>query len=181
MSTDAALLEEVGKDYKYGFHDTEQPVFKSEKGLTEEIVRAISERKNEPQWMLDYRLKALKHFHERPMPQWGHDLSDIDFANIHYYVKPSEKTEKNWDDVPEYIKETFDKLGIPEAERKFLAGVSAQYDTIHSEVRSWGCSTGSLPSRRADFGKRLWRIASATGKRRWPLKRPLRALTDTYH
>ena len=137
MSTDAALLEEVGKDYKYGFHDTEQPVFKSEKGLTEEIVRAISERKNEPQWMLDYRLKALKHFHERPMPQWGHDLSDIDFANIHYYVKPSEKTEKNWDDVPEYIKETFDKLGIPEAERKFLAGVSAQYESevVYHSIR----------------------------------------------
>ena len=122
MSTDAALLEEVGKDYKYGFHDDHEPVYKSEKGLTEEIVRAISERKNEPAWMLEYRLKALKHFHERPMPQWGHDLSEIDFANIHYYVKPSEKTEKNWDDVPEYIKETFDKLGIPEAERKFLAG-----------------------------------------------------------
>ena len=137
MSTDAALLEEVGKDYKYGFHDTEQPVFKSEKGLTEEIVRAISGRKNEPQWMLDYRLKALKHFHERPMPKWGHDLSEIDFANIHYYVKPSEKTEKNWDDVPEYIKETFDKLGIPEAERKFLAGVSAQYESevVYHSIR----------------------------------------------
>ncbi len=129
MSNDAALLEEVGADYKYGFHDTEEPVYKSSKGLTEEIVRAISARKNEPEWMLEYRLKALKHFNERPMPEWGSDLGEIDFANIHYYVKPSEKTEKSWDDVPEYIKETFDKLGIPEAERKFLAGVSAQYES----------------------------------------------------
>ncbi len=129
MSSDAALLEEVGADYKYGFHDTEEPVFKSGKGLTEEIVRAISARKNEPEWMLEYRLKALKHFHERPMPDWGSDLGEIDFANIHYYVKPSEKTEKSWDDVPQYIKDTFDKLGIPEAERKFLAGVSAQYES----------------------------------------------------
>lgn len=129
MSSDAALLEEVGADYKYGFHDTEEPVYKSEKGLTEEIVRAISARKNEPEWMLEYRLKALKHFNERPMPEWGSDLSEIDFGDIHYYIKPSEKTETSWDDVPEYIKDTFDKLGIPEAERKFLAGVSAQYES----------------------------------------------------
>ena len=129
MSTDAALLEEVGNDYKYGFHDTEEPVFKSARGLTEDIVRAISARKNEPEWMLEFRLKALKHFHERPMPEWGAGLEEIDFANIHYYVKPSEKAEKSWDDVPDYIKQTFDKLGIPEAERKFLAGVSAQYES----------------------------------------------------
>ena len=129
MSNDAALLEEVGTDYKYGFHDTEEPVYKSDKGLTEEIVRAISARKNEPEWMLESRLKALKHFNERPMPHWGSDLSEIDFADIHYYIKPSEKTEKSWDDVPQYIKDTFDKLGIPEAERKFLAGVSAQYES----------------------------------------------------
>ena len=129
MSNDAALLEEVGADYKYGFHDTEEPVYKSDKGLTEEIVRAISARKNEPEWMLEFRLKGLKHFNERPMPEWGSDLSEIDFADIHYYIKPSEKTETSWDDVPEYIKNTFDKLGIPEAERKFLAGVSAQYES----------------------------------------------------
>lgn len=129
MSSDAALLEEVGKDYKYGFHDKEDYVFKSGKGLTEEIVRTISAQKNEPEWMLEFRLKALKHFHERPMPNWGSELDGIDFNDIHYYVKPSEKTEKSWDDVPQYIKDTFDKLGIPEAERKFLAGVSAQYES----------------------------------------------------
>lgn len=137
MSSDAALLEEVGNDYKYGFHDTESPVYKSGKGLTEEIVRAISARKEEPEWMLEFRLKALKHFNDRPMPKWGAELEEIDFANIHYYVKPSEKTEKNWDDVPEYIKDTFDKLGIPEAERKFLAGVSAQYESevVYHSIR----------------------------------------------
>jgi Fe-S cluster assembly protein SufB len=129
MSSDAALLEDVGNEYKYGFHDTEAPLYKSGRGLTEEIVRAISARKEEPEWMLEFRLKALKHFNERPMPKWGAELEEIDFANIHYYVKPSEKTEKSWDDVPDYIKETFDKLGIPEAERKFLAGVSAQYES----------------------------------------------------
>ncbi len=129
MSTDAALLEQVGTDYKYGFHDTEAPLFKSEKGLTEEIVRAISAKKKEPEWMLEIRLKALAHFHERPMPEWGSDLGEMDFDNIHYYVQPSDKAETSWDDVPEYIKNTFDKLGIPEAERKFLAGVSAQYES----------------------------------------------------
>lgn len=129
MSTDAALLEEVGNDYKYGFHDNEAPMFKSGKGLTEEIVRAISARKNEPEWMLEFRLKGLAHFNKCPMPEWGSDLSEMDFGNIHYYVKPSDRAEKSWDDVPEYIKNTFDKLGIPEAERKFLAGVSAQYES----------------------------------------------------
>lgn len=129
MASDAALLAEVGGEYKYGFHDTEEPVYKSERGLTEEIVRNISARKNEPEWMLDFRLKGYRHFLERSMPQWGADLSDIDFSEIYYYVKPSEKAEQDWDDVPPHIKNTFDKLGIPEAERKFLAGVSAQYES----------------------------------------------------
>lgn len=130
MSSDTALLAELDKDYKYGFHDEEDYVYKSKKGLNEEVVREISRQKGEPQWMLDIRLKALKHFQERPMPTWGaSDLSEIDFDDIYYYVKPSEKTENSWDDVPEYIKDTFEKLGIPEAERKFLAGVSAQYES----------------------------------------------------
>jgi len=126
---EASVVENLDKDYKFGFHDKEDYVFKSEKGLNRDIVERISARKEEPDWMLRYRLKALEYFHKRPMPSWGSDLSEIDFANIHYYVKPSEKTEKSWDDVPEYIKDTFEKLGIPEAERKFLAGVSAQYES----------------------------------------------------
>jgi len=135
--SDTALLDEIGKDYKYGFSDKEEPVYKSSKGLTEEIVRMISARKNEPDWMLQIRLDALRVFNEKPMPQWGSDLSEIDFGDIHYYVRPSEKAENNWDDVPEYIKKTFDKLGIPEAERKFLAGVSAQYESevVYHSIR----------------------------------------------
>src|SRR5262245_60537153 len=116
-------------DYRYGFHDPDNYVFKSQRGLTREVVEEISRYKNEPEWMLQFRLRALEIFLKKPMPNWGADLSGIDFGNIFYYVKPSEKTEKSWEDVPPYIKETFDKLGIPEAERKFLAGVSAQYES----------------------------------------------------
>ena len=98
---EASVVENLDKDYKFGFHDKEDYVFKSEKGLNRDIVERISARKEEPEWMLRYRLKALDYFHKRPMPSWGSDLGEIDFANIHYYVKPSEKTEKSWDDVPE--------------------------------------------------------------------------------
>ncbi|WP_163971571.1 Fe-S cluster assembly protein SufB [Oceanobacillus halotolerans] len=116
-------------EYKYGFHDKDVSVFRSGKGLTREIVEEISRMKEEPQWMLDYRLKALEQFYKMPMPQWGGDLSELDFDEIIYYVKPSERTEKTWDEVPDEIKQTFDKLGIPEAEQKYLAGVSAQYES----------------------------------------------------
>ncbi|WP_213809989.1 Fe-S cluster assembly protein SufB [Jeotgalicoccus sp. WY2] len=119
---------EIG-DYKYGFHDKDVSIFRSDRGLTEEIVREISNMKEEPQWMLDYRLKSLQHFYDRPMPLWGGDLGELDFDEITYYVKPSEQTERSWDEVPEEIKRTFDKLGIPEAEQKYLAGVSAQYES----------------------------------------------------
>ncbi len=85
--------------------------------------------KGEPEWMLDLRLKAYEHFLERPMPDWGADLSGIDFNEIYYYIKPSEREEDDWEDVPSYIKDTFDKLGIPEAEQKFLSGVAAQYES----------------------------------------------------
>src|SRR5690606_22418392 len=98
-------------------------------GLSEEVVRHISKMKDEPEWMLEFRLKALEYFYKRPMPTWGGDLSEIDFDNIFYYIRPSEKQGKSWDEVPEYIKETFDKLGIPEAEKKYLAGVGAQYES----------------------------------------------------
>ncbi|MCY3801582.1 MAG: Fe-S cluster assembly protein SufB [Chloroflexi bacterium] len=121
---------DVKFDYKYGFHDKEAAAFKTEKGLSERVVRQISEVKGEPDWMLEYRLDGLKHFLERPMPEWGADLGGIDFDDMYYYVRPTAgNAEDNWDDVPEYIKNTFDKLGIPEAEQKFLAGVGAQYDS----------------------------------------------------
>ncbi|GIO19178.1 FeS cluster assembly protein SufB [Oceanobacillus oncorhynchi subsp. incaldanensis] len=117
------------EEYKYGFHDKDVSIFRTEKGLTPNIVKEISKMKEEPQWMLDYRLKALEHFYSRPMPQWGGDLTGLDFDEIVYYVKPSEKQGRTWDEVPDEIKQTFDKLGIPEAEQKYLAGVSAQYES----------------------------------------------------
>ncbi|HET9661132.1 MAG TPA: Fe-S cluster assembly protein SufB [Thermomicrobiales bacterium] len=116
-------------DYQYGFHDKEDYFFKSERGLTRDTVINISKMKGEPDWMLDFRLKAYDHFLKRPMPTWGGDLTEIDFDNIFYYIRPAEKQGKTWDEVPEYIKNTFEKLGIPEAERKFLAGVGAQYES----------------------------------------------------
>ncbi|PTI62764.1 Fe-S cluster assembly protein SufB, partial [Staphylococcus succinus] len=124
----AKKAPDVG-DYQYGFHDEDVSIFRSERGLTENIVREISNMKEEPEWMLNYRLKSLKQFYKMPMPQWGGDLSELDFDDITYYVKPSENTERSWDEVPEEIKLTFEKLGIPEAEQKYLAGVSAQYES----------------------------------------------------
>jgi len=123
--------ENLDMDYsKYDFKDsTEMYVHLSKKGLSKDTVREISKLKDEPEWMLDFRLRAYDVFMKKPMPQWGGDLNKIDFQNIYYYAKASEKTEKNWDDVPENVKNTFDKLGIPEAEKKFLAGVGAQYES----------------------------------------------------
>jgi len=123
--------ENIDMDYsKYDFKDsTEMYVHLSKKGLTKDTVREISKLKGEPDWMLDFRLRSYDVFMKKPMPQWGGDLNKIDFQNIYYYAKASEKTEKNWDDVPDDVKNTFDKLGIPEAEKKFLAGVGAQYES----------------------------------------------------
>ncbi|BDG61488.1 Fe-S cluster assembly protein SufB [Caldinitratiruptor microaerophilus] len=130
-------LEILGTEYKYGFRDPEQFVFKTRKGLDREIVEQISRHKNEPDWMREFRLKALDIFLKKPMPTWGADLSEIDFGDIYYYLKPVEKKGRSWDEVPEDIKRTFDRLGIPEAERKFLAGVSAQYESevVYHNIR----------------------------------------------
>ena len=125
-------LKGIGSDYKekFGFSDPETGyAYKAPKGLTRELVEAISDYKDEPQWMRDFRLKAYEHFVERPIPKWGGDLGQIDFDDIHYFVRASERSERSWEDVPEDIKNTFDKLGIPEAERKFLSGVGAQYES----------------------------------------------------
>jgi Fe-S cluster assembly protein SufB len=130
MATPADLEHLDGiEQYRYGFSDPDVSVFKSRKGLDEQVVREISSMKGEPAWMLEYRLKALEHYNARPIPTWGGDLSRLDLDNIYYYVKPAEAESKSWDDVPESIKQTFDKLGIPEAEQKFLAGVGAQYES----------------------------------------------------
>ncbi len=124
----AKQLPDIG-EYKYGFADRDISVYRIKRGLTADVVKEISKRKGEPQWMLDFRLKALEIFYSMPMPMWGGDLSELDFNEIVYYVKPSERSSRSWDEVPEEIKRTFDKLGIPEAEQKFLAGVSAQYES----------------------------------------------------
>ena len=128
MSSDAQALEGIG-DYKYGFRDPETYVFKSSKGLNREIVEQISQMKGEPEWMLEFRLKGLEHFQKRPMPTWGGDLTKLNLDDIYYYVKPTDQEGNSWDDVPDTIKETFNRLGIPEAEQKFLAGVGAQYES----------------------------------------------------
>ncbi len=114
---------------QFAFHDDIVYLQETKRGLTRETVEEISRFKEEPDWMLQYRLRAYDHFLKRPLPTWGGDLTHIDFGNIVYYRKPSEREEKSWDDVPDQIKATFEKLGIPEAERKFLAGVGAQYDS----------------------------------------------------
>src|SRR5689334_15325746 len=146
MATPEVIAEQqalvgINADYKekFGFHDPESAyASKAPKGLTPELVRQISEFKNEPQWMLDFRLKAYEHFISRPQPTWGSPmLAGVDFDDIHYFVRASEKSSKTWDDVPDDIKRTFDRLGIPEAERKFLSGVGAQYESevVYHQVR----------------------------------------------
>jgi Fe-S cluster assembly protein SufB len=122
-------LEGIGR-YQFGWHDTDVAGATAQRGLNEDIVRDISGRKNEPQWMLDLRLKGLKLFDRKPMPTWGANLGDIDFDNIKYFVQSSEKQAQSWEDLPEDIKNTYDKLGIPEAEKqRLVAGVAAQYES----------------------------------------------------
>src|SRR5881397_1968360 len=122
---------DVGTDYKekYGFFVPEEYVFKAKRGLNPEIVKEISWMKQEPEWMTNMRLRSLEIFRKKPMPTWGADLSVIDFENIFYYLKASDKQSKTWEELPPDIKATYDRLGVPEAERKFLAGVSAQYES----------------------------------------------------
>jgi Fe-S cluster assembly protein SufB len=125
---DVRALEGL-ESYKYGFSDPDEAVFRSRRGLDRQVVEDISRMKDEPEWMLEFRLKALEHFQARPMPDWGPDLGGLDLENIFYYVRPAEAESKTWDEVPDTIKKTFDRLGIPEAEQKFLAGVGAQYES----------------------------------------------------
>jgi Fe-S cluster assembly protein SufB len=136
MSQDAR--DAVG-DYRYGFHDPENATIRFDFGLSEQVVRDISEIKNEPHWMTEIRVKAYKHYISRPMPDWGNSemLKSIDFENICYYLKSSKGSETDWDEVPEDIKNTFDRLGIPNAEQKWLGGVTAQYESevVYHSIR----------------------------------------------
>src|SRR5437773_5621888 len=124
----AVRTRDIGpSEYKYGFRDAEdQYVFKSQRGLSADVVRNLSAMKGEPDWMLRFRLRALELFYRKPLPTWGADLSEIDFDNIFYYVKPSESRARDWQEVPENIKRTFDLRGVPGAERKLPGGVRAE-------------------------------------------------------
>ncbi|MBM3956789.1 MAG: Fe-S cluster assembly protein SufB [Gemmatimonadetes bacterium] len=132
------------REYEAGFHDQRADVFRSDRGLTERIVNEISSIKGEPEWMRRIRLNAYETYIRKPIPTWGADLSGLDFDSLHYYVRPTDRPERSWEDVPEDIKSTFERLGIPEAERKYLAGVSAQYDSeivyhsIHADLEKQG-------------------------------------------
>ena len=129
-SDDVKSRPDIEIDYKAGWADPENFTVATDRGLNERVVREISAIKNEPDWMLEFRLKSLKLFDEFPTPKWAEPaLEDMKYQNIRYYVRYSDKEEKTWDDVPDDIKETYEKLGIPEAERKFLGGVGAQYDS----------------------------------------------------
>ena len=127
----------INDEYKYGFVMPERSVFKVEPGLSRDIVLQISKIKQEPSWMTDFRLKSYEHFVQRPMPTWGADLSKINFDKITYYIKPTEKTAKSWEELPPEIRETYEKIGVPEAERKFLAGVVSQYESesVYENIR----------------------------------------------
>jgi Fe-S cluster assembly protein SufB len=130
-------LRELTKGYRFGWSDPDHSVFVPKKGLSEAVVEEISSRKSEPDWMRKARLKALRHFRARPMPWWGADLSGIDFDDIYYFIRSTEKQAQNWEDLPDDIKGTWDKLGIPEAEKKYLGGVSAQYESevVYHKIR----------------------------------------------
>lgn len=159
LTDEEAALNEVRGSYaeKYGFHDPEKYAFKSQKGLNAEIVAQISAMKNEPEWMTEYRLKAYEIFLSKPMPTWGADLSGIDFDDIYYFVRASDQQGRSWDEVPEDIKKTFDRLGIPEAEQKYLQGVTAQYESevvyhsIRKDLESKGVLFTDMDSALRDY------------------------------
>ena len=139
--------------------------FKPAKGLNESIIRQMSEMKNEPKWMLDNRLKAYQRFLRKPIPQWGGGgaLNDIDFDDIYYYIKPSGGQSKDWDMVPEGIKATYEKLGIPQAERKYLAGVTAQYECLRGDVRVYTVDRGMVAIKEIEAGDRVFSLNERTG------------------
>ena len=128
--SETEIIRDIRSEYGYGWHvDDVSTIYKAPKGLSHELIDVISDHKSEPDWMRQFRHKSLDYFLARPMPSWGADLSGIDFENIHYYVKPTEKQADKWEDLPAEILDTWDRLGIPEAEKKYLAGVGAQYES----------------------------------------------------
>ncbi|MDU5269504.1 MAG: Fe-S cluster assembly protein SufB, partial [Varibaculum cambriense] len=137
-AADQQVIDSIGTQYEYGWHDSDEAGQSARRGLDEDVVRFISAEKNEPEWMLKRRLKALKIFERKPMPNWGPDLSDLDMDQIKYFVRSTDKVANSWEDLPEDIKKTYDRLGIPEAERESLvSGVAAQYESevVYNQIR----------------------------------------------
>jgi len=153
------------KDYsKYDFKNPENYFFKSQKGLSPAIVEEISKMKKEPKWMLDFRLKALQHFIQRPLPKWGADLTGINFDDMIYYIKPTDKKANTWEDLPPEIKNTFDRLGIPEAEKKFLAGVGAQYECLSGDMLVLTNPKGPVKIKEIKLGDKIFSFDENTNK-----------------
>src|SRR5437660_7878200 len=152
--TTTAHPELEGLDrYKFGWADSDAAGESARRGLSEEVVRDISAKKNEPEWMLGLRLKGLKLFRRKPMPDWGADLTGIDFENIKYFVRSTEKQAASWDDLPADIKNTYDRLGIPEAEKqRLIAGVAAQYECARGETLVWTANRGQIMIKEAEPG-----------------------------
>jgi Fe-S cluster assembly protein SufB len=164
MTNPADQLEGLGK-YEYGWSDTDVAGASARRGLNEDVVRDISAKKNEPQWMLDLRLKGLRLFEKQPMPTWGADLSGIDFDTIKYFVRSTEKQAASWEDLPEDIKNTYDRLGIPEAEKqRLVAGVAAQYECLAGDTRVWTAGKGLVPIKEIAAGDRVFAFDEDSGK-----------------
>jgi len=157
-------LEGLGR-YEYGWHDSDTAGEIAKRGLSEQVVREISALKNEPEWMLQTRLKALRLFEKKPMPTWGSDLSAIDFANIKYFVRSTEKQATTWDDLPADIKNTYDRLGIPEAEKqRLVAGVAAQYECLSADTRVWTADRGQVLIKEIEPGDRVFALDEESGR-----------------
>ena len=169
-------LEGLGR-YEYGWADTDTAGATARRGLSEDVVRNISALKSEPQWMLDLRLRSLRLFDRKPMPTWGSDLTGIDFDNIKYFVRSTEKQATTWDELPEDIKNTYDRLGIPEAEKqRLIAGVAAQYECLAAESRVWTAGRGLVPIKEIEPGDRVFALDETTGSL---VVAPVRAAAQT--
>ena len=151
MSQEEAIAS-MGR-YGYGWSDSDVAGASAKRGLSEDVVRDISAKKNEPEWMLQTRLKALRIFDRKPMPNWGSNLDGIDFENIKYFVRSTEKQAASWDDLPDDIKNTYDRLGIPEAEKqRLVSGVAAQYECLAGDTLVWTANRGQIPIKEIAYG-----------------------------
>jgi Fe-S cluster assembly protein SufB len=162
--SDVDQLADLGR-YEYGWHDPDAAGAIAKRGLNEDVVREISALKNEPEWMLELRLKGLRLFEKKPMPTWGADLSTIDFDSIKYFVRSTEKQATSWEELPADIKNTYDRLGIPEAEKqRLIAGVAAQYECLAGDTRVWTAGRGLVPIKEIQPGDRVFALNEDTGE-----------------